>query len=235
MGFFDFLFGSKKDETPEKTETVEKPEAPKVEAAAEPKPEKVKETDEEKEARKAAKKEAERQYTQDLVDKAHADVQAKQAQALAADPSLTEPFEGVTCEGWAQAASTMISVQDLEKQTQALAQMGMDRAKYDRVNAEFTARMQRDMTGALATIYGNAFAKAQSVQADGPEPVSFEKYGEIAGAQAAWGETGADVNMKLKEVFDLTALDISNYGSYWMTKFMADYQLAEKHAKLMEK
>ncbi|MBN2723184.1 MAG: hypothetical protein JXR95_03840 [Deltaproteobacteria bacterium] len=227
MGIFDFLFGKAKNKAVQKMTNPAPPPPDKIE--------KPKESPEEKAARKAAEEEEMRRQTQAMVDQAHADIKAKQAATIAADPGLVAPCEGITVEVWAQAASMMISTPDEGAQVQKLSALGMDRALYDRVNNEFQARMARDTTATIATIYGNAFSQAQNVNAAGPEPVSFEKYGEIAGAQAAWGETGADVNMKLQQVFGITALDVSNYGAYWSAKFVADYQLGMKHADLMEK
>ncbi len=168
------------------------------------------------------------------VDAAHAQMRAKQAAAAAADPTLTAPFEGVTIENWAAAAAMMANTPDPNAQMQKLAGLGMDRSLYERANNEFQARMQRDQTMVIATIFGNAFAASQNVQNTGPEPISFEKYGELAGAQAAWGELGMDVNQKLQEVFGITAVDVSNYGFYWSNRFAQDVQLAMKHGDLLE-
>jgi hypothetical protein len=251
MSIFSWLFrrGAAKvvDKAVDKATTKKEEPAPAPEAApaegdqnTEPiEEEKIEISEEEKAAakaeKKAAKKAAEAKANQEMMDQAMADMKDQQAAALAADPELVAPFEGITVENWAQAASSMVSNQEVESQAKALAKLGMDRALYERVNAEMTARMQRDTTGAMATIYGNAFAGAQNVDTGGEEPVSFEKYGEIAGAQAAWGEMGADVIANLKKFFDITAVDVSNYGSYWMAKFTADYTLMEKHSDLMDK
>ncbi|MBU1218516.1 hypothetical protein KKF34_16200 [Myxococcota bacterium] len=227
MGFLDFLFGKAKDKVTDKAkDKASDPPPP-------PKP--PKETPEEKAARKAAQEEEARRQTQAMMDQAMAEQKAKQAAAAAADPTLLAPFEGITVEGWAQAAAMMASTPDPAQQISKLAALGMDAAKYERVNAEFQARMQRDTAFVIATVFGNAFSASQGVNTDGPEPISFEKYGELAGAQAAWGEMGVDVNQKLMEVFGIKAVDVSNYGAYWSAKFMADYTLAMKHGDLMEK
>ena len=126
--------------------------------------------------------------------------------------------------------------------------MGMDRAKYERVNDEFQARMQRDTNFVIASIYGKAFSGAQGVaggyglgNADGsvnelgPEPCSYERYVEIGGAQAAWGEQGADVNAKLQEVYGISAMDVSAYGGYWSTKMQADAALMLRYADDLER
>jgi hypothetical protein len=173
----------------------------------------------------------------------------KMSAAAAADPSLTEPFEGVTVEGWAQAAAGIGSCGgDVNVMNAKLAELGMDKAKYDRVDAEFQARMQRDTSFVIAGIYGKAFSGAQgmaggyglgntdgSAQQLGDEPCTYEEYCEITGAQAAWGQSGQDVNAKLKEVFGIDAMEISRLGGYWSTKFQTDAPLMLKYGDDMER
>lgn len=172
----------------------------------------------------------------------------KMQAASAADPSLTEPVEGVTVEGWAQAAVAMAnSGGEMAQAARALAPLGMDQARYERVNAEFQARMQRDTSFVIAQIYGKAFSAAQGVQggyglgsADGSlqqlgaEPCTFEQYAEISGAMGAWGESGQDVTAMLQHAFNMTAMDLSRFGGYWSTVFAADPNLALRYADLME-
>ncbi|PKN27729.1 MAG: hypothetical protein CVU65_01265 [Deltaproteobacteria bacterium HGW-Deltaproteobacteria-22] len=225
MGFFDFLFGKAKN----KAEDMAPPPPP-------PAPvDEVEEEEEEVDEDASDNEPSEQDWSnvQAMADAAHAEMRAKQAAAMAANPALVAPVDGVTVENWAQAAAMMASTPDAGQQMQKLAALGMDRARYEKANNEFQARMQGDQTAVIATIFGNAFAAAQNVNMDGPEPISFEKYGELAGAQAAWGEMGMDVNRKLQEVFGITAVDVSNYGSYWSNRFMKDVQLAMKHGDLL--
>jgi hypothetical protein len=225
MGFFDFLTGKGKNKADEMM-------------APPPPPPPMDEVEEEEEVDDESSddepSEQDWANTQAMADAAHAQMRAQQAAAAAADPTLTAPVDGVTVEKWAQSAAMMASTPDAGQQVQKLAALGMDRALYDKANAEFQARMQRDQTMVIATIFGNAFSAAQNVNLDGPEPISFEKYGELAGAQAAWGEQGQDVNRKLSEVFGITAVDVSNYGSYWSNRFMKDVKLAMEHGNLLE-
>jgi hypothetical protein len=189
---------------------------------------------------KAARKEAKRLQEQAYVDQAMAEMEKTRAAAAAADPTLLAPFEGCTVETWAQAAVTYAMVPDPQQQAQRLAALGLDRAKYDRIAAEFMARMQRDVTGAIAGVYAKAFGAAQSAVAPaatgagGGEPCTFDRYCEISGATAAWSDIGADVNAKLTEVFGITAMELSAYGSYWTQKGMADFTILEKQTKLTE-
>ncbi|MBI5548660.1 MAG: hypothetical protein HY901_32665, partial [Deltaproteobacteria bacterium] len=69
----------------------------------------------------------------------------------------------------------------------------------------------------------------------GQEPCSLERYAEISGAQAAWGQSGADVTANLKKVFNLRAVDISNLGAYWSTRFASDPNLSLKFGDLLQK
>jgi len=226
MGFLDFLFGKK-----DKTEMAPPPPPPPPTDEGEE--EEEADSDEDDDSSSSEPSAQDWANTQAMADAAFAEMRAKQAAAVAADPALVAPVNGVTVEMWAQSAAMMASTPDPTMQVQKLAALGMDRVMYDAANNEFQARMQRDQTAAIATIFGNAFAAAQNVNMDGPEPISFEKYGELAGAQAAWGEQGQDVNRKLSEVFGITAVDVSNYGSYWSNRFMKDVQLAMKHGDLM--
>jgi hypothetical protein len=168
--------------------------------------------------------------------------------ALASDPSLTAPVDGVTVEQWAQASAALAQEQDVAGGERALAQLGIDRAKYDRINAEYQARMQRDESLVIAQLYGKAFSHALGVQggyglgyADGSaqklgqEPCSFERYCEITAAQSAWAHQGRDVNAMLHQVFGIAAIDISKYGAYWSTKFAADPNLALRFSELLHK
>ncbi len=191
------------------------------------------------------------QWAQAATNASMRQIQDAQQQALAGDPTLNAPFEGVTIEQWAAVAARMAMVgNDANAMARLLAEYQMDRAKYDRVAAEFMARMQRDMTGAISTIYGNAFMEAQSSQgmwgpqsggtpggADGGaggEPISFERYCEISGAMSAWAEQGGDVNGMLTQVFGLTTMQWVNVGGYWSQKMMTDMDLMGRMGDLTE-
>lgn len=176
--------------------------------------------------------------------------QAKQHQAMQADPNLTVPVEeGVTVEQWAAASARIAALAtNPTAMAQDLAQLGMDKAKYDRINAAFQQKMQGDTTGAIATIYGKALSHAQGMQGGygmgavdgsaqqlGQEPVSMEKYAEINGAMSAWAEQGADVNANLQQVFGVAPAELSKYGAYWSTKFTSDIQLMQTYGDMLEK
>lgn len=160
---------------------------------------------------------------------------AKQAAAAAADPTLLAPVEGISVEVWAQAAVAMTKLPagataaDVNKM---LATHGMDRAKWDKINDGWMAKMQGDVTGAIATKYGAAFSGAQGATADGPEPCTFDKFCEVGAAQAMWAEQGLDVNAQLQKVFGIKATDWSLYGSYWSPRMSTDIAMARKYSEL---
>ncbi len=167
--------------------------------------------------------------------------------AVAANPALTAPIEGVTIEAYAAVCAAAAANQNPGAFQQILAQHGMDQAKYDRVAAGWNGRMRDDHTFALTTIYGRAFggagqgqfgaagaAGAGSLSATansgfganvaGGEPCTWDKYNEIGGAQRAWATSGKDVNAMLKQQFGISAIDWSNMSQYWMAKMMTDGQ-----------
>jgi hypothetical protein len=69
----------------------------------------------------------------------------------------------------------------------------------------------------------------------GGEPMSFERYCEIMGAQTAWSRTGKDVNAMLKKVFNMSAADWSNVSAFWMARIPTDMNLALQMTPLMQK
>jgi len=173
--------------------------------------------------------------------------QQKGDAAVAANPQLVAPIEGVTIEQYAQVAAAAAANQAPGAFDQMLAQHGMDRAKYDRVAAGWQARMRDDTSFALMNIYGRAFggagqgefgasgaagagalgAMAQSGQQMGVaagEPCTWDKYNDIGGAQRAWAQSGKDVNAMLKQHFGISAIDWSNMSQYWMARMMTDGQ-----------
>ena len=92
------------------------------------------------------------------------------------------------------------------------------------------------MTGRESAKSGAAGAAAQTgwngSAAGGPEPISFEKNAEIAGAMAAWSKQGKDVNALLHSTFGMTAMDLSQTSTWWMTQMMADLPKFDVYNKL---
>jgi hypothetical protein len=161
-----------------------------------------------------------------------------QAAAAAADPTLLEPVEGVTVEAWAAASAELSGLgpsASAEQVVQVLQKHGMDKGKYDTVNAGWQAKMQGDTTGVIATKFGEAFTASKGVNAGGDEPVSFEKYVEIMTAQEAWAAQGMDVNAQLSAVFGIDAGTYGAWSGYWGPKMGTDMALMRQYEQFHDK
>jgi hypothetical protein len=161
-------------------------------------------------------------------------IMANQAGAMSGAGGALEPIEGVSCEQWAQInAGLAMGGGEMDK---LLAGAGMDRPKWDRINAEWLARMSSDRTMAISTVYGNAFSGAGhgqfSAQAGhaanvgvggdlSNEPMPFERYCEIEAAMACASERGEDVNELLAH-FGLKAAEWGQLGMFWSKKMQQD-------------
>jgi hypothetical protein len=179
--------------------------------------------------------------------------QAQQQQAMAANPELLAPVEGIDLDTYATVAARSAAGMPQDELTAFLGQHGMDMAKWQRVNAAWTDKMSKDTSGAIAMAYSKAFGGAGAGQygaagqagaatlggggvqaAAGTEPMSFDRYCEIQGAMTAWSQTGQDVNAMLKHTFDMTALDWSTASMWWMSHMQSDLSYFDKHSKLTE-
>ncbi|MFV8752276.1 DUF6620 family protein [Nannocystaceae bacterium ST9] len=139
-----------------------------------------------------------------------------------------EPVEGVSLDAWAGAQAKLANGGDVD---QIIAGLGIDKAKWDRVSAEWNARMSRDTTATIATAYGKAFmasgegayggaaaagaaamSGAQLNEADAPIP--FERYVEIEQAQSQGVAQGKDAASILKS-FGLTPMSWGQVGGWW--------------------
>jgi hypothetical protein len=143
------------------------------------------------------------------------------------------PVEGVSLQTWAQAQARLASGGDVN---QIIGQLGVDRAKWDRVSAEWMARMSRDTTATIATEYGKAFstsgqgqfagAAAQGVAGMGnvgatdaqQPPITLEQWVEIQEAMGAAATQGRDANAVLAQ-YGMNAMAWSNAGAWWSTHF----------------
>src|SRR5690606_28682485 len=108
------------------------------------------------------------------------------------------PVEGVDLDRWAAAQARVASGGQLDE---ILATLGIDQACWDRVSAEWNARMARDTTATIATAYGKAFSSSGQGQfggaaaagaaamtggsVQGEAPIPLERYVEIQEAQSA--------------------------------------------------
>ena len=154
-----------------------------------------------------------------------------------------EPVEGVTLEQWAE---QMVRVASGATVADVCSALGCDQAKWDRVSAEWNARMARDTTATIAMAYGNAFTKAQSKPGvgnspyaaaaqnpgKGEMPMPFERYVEIMEAQNALTAQGQDAQAVLKKL-GITVMDWSNLGS-WFSAYINDNALRNNNAVINE-
>ena len=145
-----------------------------------------------------------------------------------------EPVEGISLEQWAEQQVRIASGGTIDDITKAL---GIDKAKWDRVSAEWNARMSRDTTATIAMAYGNAFTKAQSKPGvgnspyaaaaqnpgKGDMPMPFERYVEIMEAQNALTLQGQDPQAVLKKL-GITVMDWSNLGA-WFSAYINENAL----------
>lgn len=140
-----------------------------------------------------------------------------------------EPVEGISLEQWAEQQVKVASggtVDDICKS------LGIDKAKWDRVSAEWNARMSRDTTATIAMAYGNAFTKAQSKPGVGNSkyasaaqspgkgalPMPLEQYVEIMEAQNALTAQGQDAQAVLAKL-GISVMDWSNLGAWFSAYF----------------
>jgi len=147
------------------------------------------------------------------------------------------PVEGASLEQWAFVMAKVAGGQDI---TALLAKAGWDRPKWDRVSAEWNARMSRDTTASIATAYGQAFAAsgdgpfasagkaaassmldASKSSVAGKDPISFEKWIEITEAQSAGARQGLDAASILQS-YGLTPAQWGTIGGWWSQKFNAN-------------
>jgi hypothetical protein len=147
--------------------------------------------------------------------------------AAAAAKGELNPVEGVTLEAWAAINAAIVggaSPDDLLKGA------GIDKARWDRVSAEWNARMSRDTTFAITTVYGNAFQAAskgkygdfarEANAARGANrdvtmepPISWEQYYELMYEQSYASAQGKDPVASLKAA-GLTIVDWTDLGTF---------------------
>jgi hypothetical protein len=138
-----------------------------------------------------------------------------------------EPVEGVSLEAWAAINASIVSGANHED---LLKGAGIDKARWDRVSAEWNARMARDTTFAITTVYGNAFqaasqgkfnayakeaaaARAANRELVMEPPMSYEQYYEIMYEQAYAAKQGKDPVAALKGC-GLTIVDWTDLSTF---------------------
>jgi hypothetical protein len=160
------------------------------------------------------------------------------------------PVEGISLEDWALAQAKLANGVDVN---QICQQLGVDRAKFDRVSAEWMARMSRDTTATIATVYGKAFSSGgqgafggaaqagvagmSNVGATNAQqpPIPLEQWIEIMEAQNAAAQQGRDANQVLAS-YGMNALGWSNVSSWWSTHFAQNAMVnnGELHRRFTE-
>ncbi|MCZ6603278.1 MAG: hypothetical protein O6952_09750 [Planctomycetota bacterium] len=168
---------------------------------------------------------------QALVNAQMASMKQTQQDALAgAQSGDIAPVEGITMDQYAQTQAKIAQGADLDK---SIAELKIERPQWDRVCAEWEARMKRDTTGAIMTAYGQAFAGAgvgqfagagaeisknlldpQSQGVGGDEPIPFERWIEVSEAQSAASQQGVDASTVLKN-YGMTPADWGTAAGWW--------------------
>jgi hypothetical protein len=159
--------------------------------------------------------------------------QQGQQAAMAAKGGF-EPVEGVSLEAWAAINASIVSGANHED---LLKGAGIDKARWDRVSAEWNARMARDTTFAITTVYGNAFqaaskgkygdyareanaARVANRELAMPLPMTLEEYWNILYEQDYGAKQGRDPVETLKgcglSIVDWT--DLSSFMGYYMNR-----------------
>jgi hypothetical protein len=133
---------------------------------------------------------------------------------------------------------------------------GIDQGKWERASAEWNARMARDTTFAITTVYGNAFqaasqgkygnyareanaARAANREMTMEPPMTIEQYWEILYEQDYGSKQGKDPIAVLKAsgltVVDWT--DLSSYMGYYMNRTVVRnwQQFNEMHERVKAK
>ncbi len=157
--------------------------------------------------------------------------------AKAASSGALAPVEGVSLAAWAALNAAIVSGGNTED---LIKGAGIDKARWDRVSAEWNARMARDTTFAVATAYGNAFqaasqgkfgdfareanaARAQNRELALAPPMPYEAYYDILIQQAYAAKQGKDPIEALKAC-GLTIVDWTDLGAYMGYLFNRDAQ-----------
>ena len=137
------------------------------------------------------------------------------------------PVEGVSLEAWAAINASIVSGSSPED---LLKGAGIDKARWERVSGEWNARMARDTTFAITTVYGNAFqaaskgqyadyaheataARAANRELAMDPPVSLEQYWEIMYEQSYAAKQGTDPVAALGSC-GLSIVDWTDLGTF---------------------
>ncbi|MCK0161178.1 DUF6620 family protein [Allomuricauda sp. F6463D] len=163
---------------------------------------------------------------------------------------LLDPIEGVDIETWAAVNAKIANGADLE---QVLKVVGVEKPIWDKVSADWTARMSQDTTYAISQVYADAFVNpnigkfasiettkgsesAQGVDSGAMQKVKddFELYIKIQSHQNVAFSQGIAANTILEE-YGLSPADWGAIGAHWAVKMTTDISLVMKMAELTQK
>ena len=152
--------------------------------------------------------------------------QAQAQQKMAAGGGF-QPVEGIGLETWAAMNAAIVGGANWED---VIKGNGVDKPKWDRICAEWNARMSRDTTFAITTVYGNAFqaaskgkygeyareaaaARLANREPSMPPPITWEQFFEVMYEQKFAAEQGTDPVEALKSC-GLTVVDWTDLGTF---------------------
>ncbi len=163
-----------------------------------------------------------------------------------------QPVEGISLEAWASAMAYVAQGGTLDNVTRELA---IDAPTWERVSAEWNARMSRDTTTTIATEYGKAFVNGSTGRFSGAakagvahmqvggagrelggEPCSMEKWIEMGAVMAAASNRGHDPQAALQRL-GVTIAEYSQVSAWWSAHFSAnamrdEMRLFHEHGRL---
>lgn len=155
--------------------------------------------------------------------------------AKAAASGELNPVEGLSLEKWAAINAAIVGGANHED---LLRGQGIDAARWDRINAEWNARMARDTTFAVAKVYGEAFqaaskgkfgdhareanaARAANRELQLAPPMTYEQYYTLLLEQSFAAKQGKDPIASLK-ASGLSVVDWTDLGVYMGYLFHRD-------------
>lgn len=151
------------------------------------------------------------------------------------------PVEGISLAQWAAFNAGIVAGMNADELLKA---NGIKPDRWERVSAEWNARMARDTTFAIATEYGAAFQKASTgkygdyareataARAANRDmtlapPLTFDQYFDMLFAQDFGSRAGQDPQATLKSL-GLSVIDWTDLGAYM------GYYISRNHARLYQ-
>jgi hypothetical protein len=153
------------------------------------------------------------------------DMMMKNAEGMKGSGGIMEPVQGISCEEWAKANAAIASG---KPQEEAFKLIGVDAAKWDIVNNEWTTRMSNDTSFTIMQVYSKAFTASSTGNLGGMDQINetnfpFEKWLEVGVAQDKLHAGGKDPQQILAS-FGLSVVDWSNASAFWSQKMASDYE-----------